>query len=115
MSMPEAFPDARTSSPFASMKGDHVGVRVLDFDEAISWYTEKLDFRVVHRWSHGDLQMAYLAPAVDSNFKIELLAGGPEAAERKPYSDLPDSLNLAGWHHVCLMVDDVDTTVDELR
>jgi catechol 2,3-dioxygenase-like lactoylglutathione lyase family enzyme len=114
MSMPAAFPAARTSSPFTSMKGDHCAVRVPDIDAAIRWYTEKLDWRVVHRWPYGDLQLAYLAAAVDSTFKVELMAG-PGAADRKPYKDLGDSLNLAGWHHLCFMVDSVDATVDELR
>ena len=114
MSMPAVFPAARTSSPFTSVKGDHAAVRVPDITDGIKWYTEKLDFRVVHRWPYGNLQLAYLAPAVDSTFKIELLAG-PGAAERKPYSDLGDSLNLSGWHHICLMVDGVDGTLDELR
>ena len=114
MSMPARLPAARTSSPFTSMKGDHAGVRVPDIDTAITWWTERLDFRIVHRWPYGDLQLAYLAPAVDSTFKLELLAG-PGAVERKPYRALADSLNLAGWHHLCLMVDSVDATVGELR
>lgn len=114
MSMSAKLPAAKTSSPFASMKGDHVGVRVPNIDEAIAWYTEKLDFRIMHRWPYGDLQLAYVAPAVDSTFTLEQLAG-PGAVERKPYRDLADSLNLAGWHHICLKVDSVDTTVDELR
>jgi len=114
VSMPAALPPARTSSPFTSMKGDHAGVRVPDIDRALAWYTEKLDFRIVHRWPYGELQLAYVAPAVDSTFKIELLAG-PGAVERPPYRDLADSLNFAGWHHICLMVDSVDATVDELR
>ncbi len=95
MIMPATLPAAKTSSPFTSMKGDHVGVRVPDIDQAIAWYTQKLDFRVVHRWPYGDLQLAYVAPPVDSGFKIELLAG-PGAVDRKPYRDLADSLNLAG-------------------
>src|SRR5262250_1884249 len=111
--MPAAFPAAKTSSPFTSMKGDHVAVRVPDIDKAIAWFTEKLDFRVVHRWPFGDLQLAYLAPPVDSTFKLELIAG-PGAVERKPYRDLGDSLNLSGWHHICLMVDSVVDTVEEL-
>jgi catechol 2,3-dioxygenase-like lactoylglutathione lyase family enzyme len=96
------------------MKGDHAGVRVPDIHEGIRWYTEKLDWRVVHRWPYGDLQLAYVAPPVDSTFKLELLAG-PGALERAPYRDLGDSLRFAGWHHICLMVDDVDATIDELR
>ena len=114
MSMPAAFPAARTSSPFTSMKGDHVAVRVPDIDAALAWYTEKLDFRVVIRWPYGDLQLAYVAPPVDSTFKIELIAG-PGAAARPPYRDLGDSLGASGWHHVCFMVDSVDATVGELR
>lgn len=114
MTMAATLPAAKPSTPFTSMKGDHVGVRVPDINDAITWYTEKLDFRVVKRWPYGDLQLAYLTPAVDSSFKLELLAG-PGAVERKPYRDLADSLNLAGWHHFCLMVDSVDTTVGELR
>jgi hypothetical protein len=46
-----------------------------DFDAAVSWYTEKLDFRVMHTWPYGDLKLAYVAPAVDDTFRIELLAG----------------------------------------
>ena len=112
--MPATIPAAKTSSPFASMKGEHVAVRVPDINEAITWYTEKLDFRIVQRWPYGEMQLAYLAPAVDSSFKIELLAG-PGAVERKPYRDLGDSLNLSGWHHICLTVDSVDATIAELR
>jgi lactoylglutathione lyase/glyoxylase I family protein len=96
------------------MKGDHSAVRVPDIDAAISWYTEKLDFRVIYRWPYGDLQLAYVAPPVDSTFKLELLAGAGAVA-RTPYSDLADSLNVAGWHHFCLLVDSVDATVAELR
>jgi len=33
-------------SPLASMKGDHAGLRMPDFDAAVAWYTEKLDFRL---------------------------------------------------------------------
>jgi catechol 2,3-dioxygenase-like lactoylglutathione lyase family enzyme len=96
------------------MKGDHAGIRVPDFDAAIAWYTQKLDFRVMHSWPYGDLKLAYLAPAVDADFKIELLAG-PGAADRPEYTDLADSLNVAGWHHICLSVDSTDDTINELR
>lgn len=102
------------SSPFTSMKGDHAGIRVPDFDAAIAWYTEKLDFRVMHSWPYGDLKLAYLAPPVDDHFKIELLSGSG-ATGRPAYDDLADSLNLAGWHHICLSVDSTDDTVAELR
>ena len=34
------------TSPFAGWKVDHAAIRVPDFDAAIAWYTEKLDFRL---------------------------------------------------------------------
>jgi glyoxylase I family protein len=114
MSMTTPLPAANTSSPFASMRGDHAAVRVPDLEEGIAWYTEKLDFRVTDRWLFGDLKLAYVAPAVDSNFKIELI-GGAGAVERAPHQDLTDSLNYSGWHHICLAVDSTDATVEELR
>ncbi len=110
------FPAKNPQSKLASMAGNHVAVRVPDFDKAVAFYTEKLDFRVVHRWPYADEQLAYVAPATDDNFMVELLAGGDPLPIPKPvYTDLGDSLRLAGYHHFCLSVDDIAATVEELR
>lgn len=113
MAMP-SLPPINSASPFASMKSNHVAVRVPDFEAAKRWYVEKLDFRVVHNWVFGDLQLAYLAPATDDTFFLELMAGG-EPTPKPAYSDLGDSLRVAGYHHFCLMVTSVDETIAELR
>ena len=98
------------------MRGHHVALRVSDFAEAIAWYTEKLDFRVVHEWPFADEELAYLAPANDDNFMIELLAGGdPLPIEAPSYTDLGDSLRYAGYHHFCITVADIDATVAQLK
>jgi len=98
-------PPRNTASPFASMKGHHVAVRVPDFAAAKRWYTEKLDFRVVHEWPYADQQLAYVAPATDDTFFVEILGGGNPGPIPKPvYTDLGDSLRLAGLHHFCLNV-----------
>jgi lactoylglutathione lyase/glyoxylase I family protein len=108
-------PALHPTSPFASMKGRHVAVRVPDFEIAKRWYVEKLDFRVLHEWPFADEKLAYLAPAGDDLFWIELLGDGDVKPLPKPvYSDLGDSLRLAGYHHFCLNVDDMATTVAEL-
>jgi catechol 2,3-dioxygenase-like lactoylglutathione lyase family enzyme len=114
MPAPETPPAAKTSSPFASWKVDHSGIRVPDFDEAIAWYTNTLDFRLVRSVSIGKLTFGFISPATDDNFSFEIMAG-PGAAERPPYEDFHDSYNLSGWHHVGIRVDDVDATVDELK
>lgn len=114
MPMPKIFPAENHQSPFASWKGDHVGLRAPDFATAAAWYAEKLDFRVMHTMMLGDMTFGFLSPAVDDSFRLELLAG-PGAAERPPYSQLHDSLGLAGWHHICLKVDDLAAAVAELK
>ncbi|MGN6480856.1 VOC family protein [Luteibacter sp.] len=110
------FPAKNPASKLASLAGNHVAVRVPDFERAITWYVEKLDFRVVHKWPYADQQLAYVAPATDDHFTVELLAGGEPGPIPKPvYSDLGDSLRLAGYHHFCLSVDDIESTIEELR
>jgi lactoylglutathione lyase/glyoxylase I family protein len=109
-------PAQNSASPFASAKGHHVAMRVPNFEVSKRWFVEKLDFRVVQQWPYADQQLAYLAPPTDDNFFVEILGGGEPAPIPKPvYADLGDSLRLAGYHHFCLNVDNVDATVAELR
>ncbi|MDF2553995.1 MAG: Glyoxalase/bleomycin resistance protein/dioxygenase [Chryseobacterium sp.] len=107
-------PAKNAQSIFSSIRGAHVALRVPDFEASKKWYVEKLDFRVIHEWPFGDLQLAYLAPPNDDNFWIELLAG----ANPKPqttFTDLNESLHPAGYHHFCLNVTSVDETLAELK
>jgi lactoylglutathione lyase/glyoxylase I family protein len=60
------------------------------------------------------MQLAYLAPANDDNFWIELLAGG-NPAQKEKFTDLNESLHPEGYHHFCLNVDNVDRTLAELK
>jgi len=109
-------PPLNASGPFASMKGHHVAVRVPDFEKAKRWYVEKLDFRVIHEWPYEDQKLAYVGPANDDGFYVELLGDGRPGPIPKPvYTDLGDSLRLAGYHHFCLNVADIEATVAELR
>ena len=107
-------PPITSKTPFFTMKGDHAAIRVPDFAGCKRCFVKKLDFRVVHEWPYGDLQLAYVAPPADDHFRIEILGGGhPE--EKPSYTDLADSLRLAGYHHICLSVQNVDDAVAELR
>lgn len=107
-------PKTNYSSPFASMKANHVAIRVPDLEEAKRWYAEKLDFRPVIEWTFGPLLLAYLAAPADDSFLIELIGGGAPTP-RQSYSDLENSLELAGYHHFCFMVQSVDETLTELK
>ncbi|MCY1040047.1 VOC family protein [Corallococcus sp. bb12-1] len=109
-------PMHKETSPFASMRGHHVALRVPDFAVELRWFVEVLDFRVVHQWPYEDQQLAYVAPAADDGFFVEILGGGsPSPIPRPSYRDLGDSLRQGGQHHFCLNVVDMDATVAELR
>jgi glyoxylase I family protein len=114
MSMPARHPSTDPHSPFASMDAHHVAIRVPDYQRTKDWYTSKLDFRVVREWLYGDLELAYLAPAADDDFHLEIL-GGTEPTPKIVFDDLGESLGVAGYHHFCMNVDSVDETLAELR
>ncbi|MBD8655982.1 VOC family protein [Oxalobacteraceae sp. CFBP 13730] len=106
--------DTTPASPFTSWRGDHVGLRVPDFDTAVAWYRGTLDFRLIRTMVLGEKTLAFLAPASDDSFRIELIAG-PGCAPRPAYDQLIDTHAVAGWHHLCLRVEDVDAAIGELR
>ncbi|MDV3455416.1 VOC family protein [Sphingomonas sp. HF-S4] len=115
MPMPAAPDYENASSPFASWWLNHVAVRVPDFSAGVRWYTETLDFRLVHSWPYeGGITFGYLSPATDNRVRIELM-GGPGAQRKPHYADLNDSLSLYGFHHVGFRVDDVDEAVRMLK
>jgi catechol 2,3-dioxygenase-like lactoylglutathione lyase family enzyme len=113
MSMPR-FPDRNPRSPLSSMTADHVAIRVPDLDVAIRWFIDKLDFRVIHRWPYGELRLAYVAPADDDGFLVELIGGATPVAQ-PVYPDLAASLPEPGFHHLCLRVASIDDAFAELR
>ncbi|QNQ11165.1 VOC family protein [Sphingomonas alpina] len=109
-------PAPNSASPFADMRGHHVAVRTPDLETALRFYVDVLDFRVVATWDYADEQLAYVAPAADDHFYVEILGGGePQPTDVRPYTDLGDSLKYAGYHHFCLNVTSVEETVEKLR
>jgi catechol 2,3-dioxygenase-like lactoylglutathione lyase family enzyme len=113
MPMP-ANPAKNPSGPFASLGGHHVGIRVPDYEAALAWYTGKLDFRVLQQWPYGELKLAYLSPANDDDFHLELLAG-PVRFPQPVLDDLGVSLEYGGYQHFCLHVASVDEARAELK
>jgi catechol 2,3-dioxygenase-like lactoylglutathione lyase family enzyme len=91
-------------SPLASLKINHAAIRVPDFDTAVAWYADKLDFRLKQSVSAAGLNFGFLYPAGDDSFHFELMAG-PGAAERPVYRDLHDSYKRSGWRHPGFSVD----------
>ena len=106
-------------SSVLSMRGHHVAIRVPDFEASKCWFVEKLDFRVQKVWTYKNRKHAYLTPATDETLHVEILGGAPlkrpETRPARTYVDLKDSLRDPGYHHFCLIVDDIDKTIAELE
>src|SRR5271170_8264725 len=101
---------SQAPGPLASLKINHTAIRVPDFDTAVAWYADKLDFRSKQTVSVAGLRFGFLYPAGDDSFHFELMAG-PGAAERPSYADLHDSYKMSGWHHTGFSVESVDAVI----
>jgi catechol 2,3-dioxygenase-like lactoylglutathione lyase family enzyme len=62
----------------------------------------------------NDGSYSIVAQPTDDSFFVELIGGGSPIPER-PYTDLENSLELAGFHHLCFMVESVDEGLVELK
>lgn len=113
--MSTSSPAIASSSPFANWRFEHAAIRVPDFEAAVAWYSDKLDFRLIKSSPLGDKLYGFLiAPAVDAAFIVELVAG-PGADNRPAYDNLGSSLKLLGLHHLGFRVDSVDDAISELK
>src|ERR1041384_5999374 len=114
--MPAAPDHENSASPLSSWWLNHVAVRVPDFEAGVRWFSDTLDFRLVHSWPYaGGITFGYLSPAVDHRVRIELMGGGPDARFKPAYAELNESLSVYGFHHVGFRVDDVDETIRVLK
>lgn len=89
-------------------------MRVPDFDAALTWYSERLDFRLNRSWQLRGMTFAWLSQAGDNGFAVELLAG-PGVEPRLPFENLAASYKVPGWHHVCFHVHSTDEAIAELK
>jgi lactoylglutathione lyase len=92
------------------MKFEHAALRTPDYERTIQWYIEKLGFRLVQKWVSGELLMAYVAPANDDDFWLEIIQGPITDSHQDP--SLPI---VSGFQHFSMTVDSVDETIAALR
>jgi catechol 2,3-dioxygenase-like lactoylglutathione lyase family enzyme len=92
---------------------DHVGISVTpeDLDATIQWYASKLGFVLDQRFDSHGTTFAFI---VSGDAKIELLAGASNRREARTDNVLT-SMDPERLHHFCLAVEDLDTTVSQLR
>jgi lactoylglutathione lyase/glyoxylase I family protein len=113
MPLPAA-PPRNPASPFASMRGHHTGIRYPDYGAARSFWVDTMEWRILQTWTYGELTLSYVMPPDQDDFHLEILAG-PGARAQTVFGDVDASLTVDGYNHVCLSVDSVDGTLEELR
>lgn len=89
-------------------------MRVPDLEASARWFVEKLDFRVVKTWPFNEHRLAWLSPSGGDGLILELI-GGNSPEPNPEFGSLDESLEYAGFHHLCLDVADIDAAVAELR
>ena len=100
-------------SPFSTGIIHHIALRVEDVEAATKWLTTMLGFRVQREFQVADRDFVFLSPGGAETPVIELV-GGP-VDERQLPENIPDMMKLAGWHHLCLQVRNVEQCVSDLR
>jgi glyoxylase I family protein len=82
-----------------------VRYQVADLDRALSFYTEHLGFRPVHRAG----PVATIARGA-----LHLLLSGPQSSGARP---MPDGTSQApgGWNRIVLYVEDLDASIARLQ
>jgi glyoxylase I family protein len=109
-----AAPQRMATSPLVSAKAHHYALRVPDLEASARWFLEKLDFHVVKSWRFNEHRLAWLSPRGNDGLIIELI-GGNSPEPNPEFGSLDESLEHAGFHHLCLDVVDLDQTIAELR
>jgi catechol 2,3-dioxygenase-like lactoylglutathione lyase family enzyme len=90
---------------------DHVGITLTpdDLDATINWYTSKLDFSLAQRFDAHGITFAFIT---NGNAKIELMS----AASRTQGASIDNifaTFDPERLHHICLAVEDLDTTLSQ--
>lgn len=106
-------PSAANNDPL-QLRAEHVMIATSDYDGTLTWYQEKLGFRIKHEWTvpeFPDLQLAYLEK---NEFIVEVVAS-PDTPNAKAPEDFMARLQQPGIGHFAFLVDDVDAVTATLE
>jgi len=96
---------------------DHVGVAVLNMEDALKLHTEVLGYRLLHRETNPEqgVEEAMLGTGkqLPESTQIQLLA--PLTPESTVGKFIAGNKGRGGLHHVCYRVADIDSVCQTLR
>ncbi|HET7046833.1 MAG TPA: VOC family protein [Solirubrobacteraceae bacterium] len=91
---------------------DHVGITLMpdDLDATIDWYANKLDSTLAQRYDTHGITFAFIT---NGNVKIELMSAASRT-QGASTDNIFATLDPERLHHICLAVEDLDTTLSQL-
>jgi len=96
-----------------TFKSHHTAFTVNNLEESISWYQDKLGFKIIYEYKKGNMEFALLK--LDS-VKIELFSFVDGTKPIPNYrKKLMDDLHVAGTKHLCIEVEKLDEAVEKLK
>lgn len=111
--MPDTEPAVRVGPAPGVFGFDHVSLRVPDYDASLAWYRDILDLPVLREWTDPDLPGLRLAHLQLGPVKLELIGdGNPDS--RSEVTTVAEHMRPAGVIHLCLTVDDLESTTAAL-
>ena len=96
-----------------SFRPHHVAFTVKNIEESVQWYQDKLGFEVVHQYNKHGMEITHLKLG---DVRLELFSYGESTKPLPDYrKDLMSDLHVIGTKHLCIEVDDLDKTINELK
>ena len=97
----------------SSVRFDHVGVSVPDFEEAVEWYGIALELTPATPFAIPGSNLRGVMLSHPTGYRIELVHRDDSVPGLRP-SSAHDAAGTQGYGHICLSVDDVQTEFDRL-
>lgn len=93
---------------------DHVGINVINLDEAVDWYRKAFGFEVVSPFAIEDLGMRGTFVVTPDGVGLEIIERQGAQPSGEPAEDPPAQALNVGLGHLCFRVDDVDSAHQRL-
>lgn len=95
---------------------DHMSVNVIDFEKALTWYTDVLGLVVEVDWrvpALGGKQLAYLS--LNGTRVLEIVAADSNGTGLRPADTFGQHFGRTGYGHLCFSTANVDQTMSRLK
>ncbi len=94
-------------------KFHHVALTVKNIDESIEWYEQKLGFKLIHRYTKHNMEIAHIE---SGGVRIELFNYGNKTEPLPEYrKDLKNDLHVMGTKHLCMEVENLEKIIGDLK